>query len=164
MILIFSIFLFLFLEQSQSQIEKNLDSESCLPDLKFYKTDYEYIKHSRPNSKPGMPHRRGYVGQIRAIRFIITIENIGTLDWDNDLYILYQFDDKINSYPDTIVIEDLLIPYALKESIELKINSPSGNPQFITFFLNTTKTDSLDTYKIFDEFYYKNNSIEVKLR
>ena len=56
-----------------------------------------------------------------------------------------------------------MIPYALKIDLILEIKYPTRQPNSITFYLNTTKSDSLEHYKIYGEFYYKNNSIKDNL-
>ena len=126
-----------------------------LPDLKVKNIHYEYLRRSRPSPKPGMPKQT--VGRPPyAIEFVISISNIGTEDWDHDLDIRYLFDEHRSFERDSIVIKDLMIPYALNTEVIVEIKYPSRKPKSITFYLNTTKADSIKQYKIYDEFYYKN--------
>ena len=98
-----------------------------------------------------------------AIRFHISISNRGTEEWNHDLNILYSFDESASYDQDRIVIEDVVIPYASKEEFEIEVKNPSRRPSSITFYLNTTKIDSIEHYRIYDEIYYINNSVKVEL-
>ena len=133
-----------------------------LPDLKIDNIHFEYLKRPKPERKPGMS-RRTFIRPPYAIRFNISISNIGTENWNHDLYILYTFDENAPFKQDTIVIEDLIIPYALKGAVEIEVDYPSPRLRSITFYLNTTKADSIEHYRIYDEFYYRNNSFKVEL-
>ncbi len=146
----------------QSQSPNREMQNDYLPDLKVENIHYEYLRHSQPSLKPGTP-KMVVIRPPSAIKFVISISNIGTEYWNHDLNIRYFFDGRSSYEQGPIVIEDLMIPYALNKEVLVEIKYPSIKPNSITFYLNTTKADSAEYYKIYDEFYYKNNSIKVKL-
>ena len=133
-----------------------------LPDLKFDNISFEYVRYPKPQPNPDVP-RRPLSRDPLGIIFKFSIHNRGTLDWDNDLYIKCLFGETYSYLREQIIIEDAFIPFASKESFELEIKLLS-RPSFVTFHLNTTRSDSIEQYRIFDEMYYINNSYKVELK
>jgi hypothetical protein len=132
-----------------------------LPDLKIKKVHFQYHRHES-SPEPGKPIRP-IVFPPYEIEFNLYISNIGTDDWNHDLYIQYEFDGKPLVKHEPKIIDSLLIPFSTNTDVIIKIDYPSTKPDFITFCLNTTKIDSIDYYKIYDELYYRNNVYKVKL-
>jgi hypothetical protein len=123
---------------------------------------YEYLQHPKKTPKPGIT-RQARISPPYAIEFVISISNIGTKEWHDDLNILYLFNEGRPFEQDSIIIKDLLIPYALNTEVIVEIKYPMETPKSITFCLNTTNADSIEQYKIYDEFFYNNNSITINL-
>ncbi len=101
--------------------------------------------------------------QPYATKFHISIYNRVTKGWNNNLYIQYSFDESLLDHKNPILIEDVFIPYTSNEDIEIEIPYPPRRPRYITLYLNTTRTDSIEQYRIFDEIYCINNSVKIEL-
>lgn len=153
----------IFLNETTSQTLRNSPQNEFLPDLKFGYISFEYLRHPQPKLKPDVP-RGAIIRQPYALKFYISIYNRGTKDWNNNLYILYTFDESIVYNQNPILIEDLFIPHNSDKDIEVEIPFPVQRPNSITFYLNTTRIDSIEHYRIFDELYYINNLAKIELK
>ena len=153
----------ILLNETPSQTLRNSTQNEFLPDLKFSNISFEYLRHPQPESKPHVP-RSAISRHPYAIKFYISIYNRGTKDWINNLYLLYTFDESLVYNQNPVLIEDLFIPHNSEKDIEVEIPFPVQRPNSITFYLNTTRIDSIEHYRIFDELYYINNTVKIELK
>lgn len=133
-----------------------------LPDLKIKNVKSRIIAPKISKPLPGQPVStiRGLMG----IEFYILIENIGSGDWDNNLCLTYLFEQNGKRTENSILFEDLMIPYASSQEVTFMVKNILQKPKSVTFILNPSNIDSSSCNTFSEELFYNNNTFKYILR
>jgi hypothetical protein len=126
-----------------------------LPDLKIKNVKSRNITPKISKPSPGKPvsTTRGLMG----IEFYILIENVGSGDWDNNLCLSYIFQENGRQTENSIMFEDLMIPYASSQEVTFTVKNIIQKPKSVTFILNPSNVDSSRCNAFSEELFYNNN-------
>ena len=97
------------------------------------------------------------------IELEVTIENIGSGDWNSDLCILCTLEYERRQNHRYLSFEKLKVPYALTKTILVDLNDLIRQPNAILISLNPQNLDSLECNSFREENFYNNNSFKLNL-
>jgi hypothetical protein len=136
-------------------------NDNYLPDLKIKNVKSQYIAHEIPKPPSGLPASRMDV--IMDIEFYILIQNIGSGDWENDLCVIYNFEDDGSQTENYVMFEDLMIPYASSQEVNFIVKNIFKRPRSVTFIINANEIDSVGCGVFYKELFYNNNTYKYNL-
>ena len=136
-------------------------NDKYLPDLKIKNVKSQYIVQEIPKPRPGQPVST--MGGLIDIEFYILVENIGSGDWENDLCISYNFEEDGSQTENSIIFEDLIIPYASSQEVNFIVKNIFQRPKSVTFIMNSNKIDSVGCGAFSEELFYNNNTYKYNL-
>jgi hypothetical protein len=132
-----------------------------LPDLKIKNVEYHIYQHEIVSGEPGHP-KRAFIGLL-DVELSVTIENIGSGDWNSDLCILCALDENRRQNNRFLLFENLKIPYASKITKLVVLKDLIRRPKTITITLNPQNVDSLECNSFCEGNFYNNNSFKLNL-
>lgn len=147
---------------SCTSIKDQQFKDQYLPDLKVKNVKYSIYQHEIISDRPERP-RRIFPGLL-DIELNVTIENIGSGDWNSDLCILCTLDENRPQNRRLSVFENLIVPFASKKTILLDLKDLFRRPNTITINLNPTDLDSMECDSFSEENFYNNNLFKLDLR
>ncbi len=136
-------------------------NDNYLPDLKIKNVKSQYIFQEISKPSPGQP--RSVIRGLMNIEFYILIENVGSGDWENNLCITYTFEQDGKQTENSLIFENLMIPYASSQEVNFIVKNIFQKPKFVTFILNSAKIDSSRCEAFSEELFYNNNTYKYNL-
>jgi hypothetical protein len=136
-------------------------NDHYLPDLKIKNVKSKYIAQEIPKPPPGRP-----VSSMHGLidmEFDILIENFGSGDWKNDLCITYTFEGEGKEIKNSIMFENLIIPYASSQEVNFIVKNIFFKPNSVIFIINVNKIDSVGCGVFSEEIFYNNNTYKYNL-
>ena len=151
------LFLFLFYLDSCHPMRSQQPGDDYLPDLKIQNVRYAFIRQDITTKKnePKMT----IMSPIIDLEFYITIENIGTADWAENLCVYYNLDNGWEQ--DIIKIEGLEFPYALNAEVSFILKNLARQPKTATIIINPADADSVYECEFVQEAFFNNNIYEI---
>lgn len=146
---------------SCTSIKNQQFKDQYLPDLKIKNVEYSIYQHEIVSDEPGHP-KSIFMGLL-DIELRITIENIGSGDWNSDLCILCTLNEDRRQNQRFLLFENLKAPYASRKTILVDINDLIRQPKAIVINLNPQDLDSLECNSFCEENFYNNNSFKLNL-
>ncbi len=136
-------------------------NDNYLPDLKIKNVKSQYIFREISKTSPGQPVRT--ILGLMDIEFYILIENVGSGNWENNLFITYTFEEDGKQTENSVLFEDLMIPYASSQEVNFIVKNIFQKPKSVTFILNSAKIDSSRCGSFSEELFYNNNTYKYNL-
>ena len=138
-----------------------LNKEKYLPDLRIRTVEYSVNQRRIESTDPGKP--RGTHAGLIDIELNITIENIGSGDWNDDLCALFIFDEYVAHNIRVMLLENIKIGYASKTTRLVNLDNIIRRSATITIIINPREDEFLECQNYSIESIYSNNSYIINL-
>ena len=134
-----------------------------LPDLTVKTVNFNIHRKKSKTNDPNLP-KRTILGDSIDIELEITIENIGSGNWQHDLCVQCILAENNRQDMHDFVFENLQISYASQKTITVNLKNLSSRPETITINLNPQNQDNLKQNCFCEENFYGNNSYKLDLK